>query len=116
MKVPGSAEELREQVELHETVDLLTHVVYASIMTLLTAADRIEADMPDHAARIRAWVKDAQQRDVRITSITDAKGDRCGAGNQDDPDAYVRVVERREDGVVIRGAKLHISASMGLNS
>lgn len=47
--------------------------------------------------------------------ITDAKGDRSRRpGNQDDPDAYVRVVERRPDGVVIRGAKLHISAaSMG---
>ena len=116
MKVPGSADELREQVELHETVDLLTHVTYASIMTLLTAADRIEAKLPDNAGRIRAWVEEAQQRDVRITQcITDAKGDRSRrAGNQDDPDAYVRVVDRREDGVVIRGAKLHISAaSMG---
>ncbi|MEE2784218.1 MAG: 4-hydroxyphenylacetate 3-hydroxylase N-terminal domain-containing protein [Pseudomonadota bacterium] len=116
MKVPGSADELREQVELHETVDLLTHVTYASIMTLLTAADRIEDQLPENSARIRAWVKTAQQQDVRITQcITDAKGDRSRrAGNQDDPDAYVRVVERREDGVVIRGAKLHISAaSMG---
>ncbi len=26
MAVPGSAAELREQVELHETVDMLTHV------------------------------------------------------------------------------------------
>ncbi|MYE86649.1 MAG: 4-hydroxyphenylacetate 3-hydroxylase, partial [Gammaproteobacteria bacterium] len=116
MAVPGSAKELREQVELHESVDLLTHVTYASIMTLLTAADRIEATLPDQAERIRAWVKDAQQRDVRITQcITDAKGDRSRRpGNQDDPDAYVRVIERRSDGIVIRGAKLHISAaSMG---
>ncbi len=116
MAVPGSVAELREQVELHETVDLLTHVTYASIMTLLTAADRIEAQLPDNAARIRAYVKDAQRRDVRITQcITDAKGDRSRKpSQQDDPDAYVRVVERRTDGVVIRGAKLHISAaSMG---
>ena len=116
MKVPSSADELREQVELHETVDLLTHVTYASIMTLLTAADRIEEQLPDNAARIRAYVEKAQTQDLRITQcITDAKGDRSRrAGNQDDPDAYVRVVERREDGVVIRGAKLHISAaSMG---
>ncbi|MFU8815012.1 MAG: 4-hydroxyphenylacetate 3-hydroxylase N-terminal domain-containing protein [Pseudomonadales bacterium] len=116
MKVPASAQELREQVELHETVDLLTHVTYASIMTLLTAADRIEATLPENAARIRAYVKDAQQRDVRITQcITDSKGDRSRRpGNQDDPDQYVRVVERRDDGIVIRGAKLHISAaSMG---
>ena len=113
MKVPGSAEELREQVELHESVDLLTHVTYASIMTLLTAADRIEATLPENAARIRAYVKDAQERDVRIVQcITDAKGDRSRRpGLQDDPDAYVRVVKRTPDGIVIRGAKLHISAA-----
>ncbi|MCZ6656087.1 MAG: 4-hydroxyphenylacetate 3-hydroxylase [Gammaproteobacteria bacterium] len=113
MTVPGSAEELREQVELHESVDLLTHVTYASIMTLLTAADRIESTFPQGSERIREWVKDAQQRDVRITQcITDAKGDRSRRpGNQDDPDAYVRVIEHRNDGIVIRGAKLHISAA-----
>jgi len=116
MKVPSSAAELREQVELHETVDLLTHVTYASVMTLLTAADRIESALPERAARIRNWVEDAQRRDVRITQcITDSKGDRSRRpGNQDDPDQFVRVVERRDDGIVIRGAKLHISAaSMG---
>jgi 4-hydroxybutyryl-CoA dehydratase/vinylacetyl-CoA-Delta-isomerase len=116
MKVPGTAAELREQVELHETVDLLTHVTYASIMTLLTAADRIEAQLPENARRIREYVRDVQREDLRITQcITDAKGDRSRPpGKQDDPDAYVRVIERRADGVVIRGAKLHISAaSMG---
>ena len=116
MAVPSSADELREQVELHESVDLLTHVTYASVMTLLTAADRIEATLPDNAARIRAYVKDAQRRDVRITQcITDAKGDRSRPpGKQDDPDAYVRVVQRKPEGIVLRGAKLHISAaSMG---
>ena len=116
MKVPGSAQELREQVELHESVDLLTHVTYASIMTLLTAADRIEPMLPESAARIRAYVKDAQERDVRITQcITDAKGDRSRRpALQDDPDAYVRVISRTDEGIVIRGAKLHISAaSMG---
>lgn len=113
MAVPTSAAELREQVELHETVDLLTHVTYASIMTLLTAADRIEAELPENAQRIRAYVKEAQRKDLRLTEcITDAKGDRSRRpGNQDDPDAYVRVVERKADGVVIRGAKLHISAA-----
>ena len=59
MEVPKDAESLRAQVELHETVDLLTHVTYASIMTLLTAADRISEAMPEYAARIRAWVKQA---------------------------------------------------------
>ena len=116
MAVPGSRQELRDQVELHESVDLLTHVTYASIMTLLTAADRIEDKLPENAERIRGYVKDVQKQDLRITQcITDAKGDRSRpASKQDDPDAYVRVIERNPDGIVIRGAKLHISAaSMG---
>ncbi|MEM7098652.1 MAG: 4-hydroxyphenylacetate 3-hydroxylase N-terminal domain-containing protein [Pseudomonadota bacterium] len=116
MVVPNSASDLRDQVELHETVDLLTHVTYASCMTLLTAADRLQDDLPENAARIRAYVHEAQTKDLRITQcITDSKGDRSQRpSNQEDPDQYVRVVERRDDGVVIRGAKLHITAaSMG---
>ena len=76
----------------------------------------IEAALPENAERIRAYVRDVQRKDLRITQcITDAKGERGRRpGNQDDPDAYLRVVERRPDGIVIRGAKLHISAaSMG---
>jgi len=44
--------------------------------------------------------------------ITDPKGDRKRrAHDQDDPDLYVRIVERRQDGIVVRGAKLHITAA-----
>jgi 4-hydroxybutyryl-CoA dehydratase / vinylacetyl-CoA-Delta-isomerase len=40
--------------------------------------------------------------------MTDPKGDRSkGPSEQDDPDLFVRVVERRPGGVVIRGAKAH---------
>ena len=53
------------------------------------------------------------QRDIRIAEcITDAKGDRTlPPSQQADPDVYVHVVDRKPDGVVIRGAKLHISAA-----
>ena len=41
-------------------------------------------------------------------AMTDPKGDRSKApADQADPDLFVRVVERRPDGVVIRGAKMH---------
>src|SRR5947209_15384022 len=41
-------------------------------------------------------------------AMTDPKGDRSKApSDQSDPDLFVRVVERRPDGVVIRGAKMH---------
>ena len=113
IKTIRSPEDLRAHAKKMEHGDLLLEVTSASLMTLQTAADRVQADLPDNAERIRAFVRQAQARDIRITQcITDAKGDR---GNppmrQEDPDAYVRVVERRADGVVIRGAKLHISAA-----
>jgi 4-hydroxybutyryl-CoA dehydratase/vinylacetyl-CoA-Delta-isomerase len=113
MRTMRSAEDLRHHATAVEDTDMLLGVTSASMMTLLTAADRIEEKLPENAARIRAWVKDAQARDIRIVQcITDAKGDRSKRpSQQDDPDAYVRVVERRPDGVVIRGAKLHITAA-----
>ena len=44
--------------------------------------------------------------------ITDPKGDRKRrAHEQDDPDLYVRIVDRNADGIVVRGAKLHITAA-----
>ncbi len=116
MTVPGSVEELRERTIGHGDVDLLTHVTYASIMTLLTAADRISDVRPQAVEAIHNYVKEVQQKDLRITQcITDAKGDRSRKpSQQDDPDAYTHVVDRTKDGVVLRGAKLHISAaSMG---
>src|SRR5215218_1858663 len=82
-------------------------------MTLATAAGRIAGASPHYVERINAFVEEAERRDVRITQcITDAKGDRSRPpAKQDDPDAYVHVVDRSADGVVIRGAKLHITAA-----
>ncbi len=43
---------------------------------------------------------------------TDAKGDRSKKpSEQPDPDLYLRVVDRQEDGLVVRGAKLHTSCT-----
>ena len=42
-------------------------------------------------------------------ALTDAKGDRAKkASDQPDPDVYLRVVEQREDGIVINGYKTQI--------
>lgn len=113
MTIPGSAEELRQRTMHGHDMDMLAHTTYSSIMTLLTVADKIADRVPESAERIRRYVDWVQAEDLRISQcITDAKGDRSRhPGNQDDPDVYVRVVERRDDGVVIRGAKLHISAA-----
>lgn len=59
--------------------------------------------------RFTQYVKQAQIQDYIIDGcMTDPKGDRSLRPHQQkDPDMYVRVVERRKDGVVIRGAKAH---------
>ena len=108
---PSTVEEMRAHTSQH--VDHVTISNYSSLMTLLTAADRIESIRPQGSAAIRKYVKDMQLQDRRLVEcITDAKGHRGKPpGLQDDPDAYLHVIERRPDGVVVRGAKLHISCA-----
>ena len=59
--------------------------------------------------RFVEYVKKAETEDWVIDGcMTDPKGDRSKRpSEQKDPDVYVRVIERRGDGVVIRGAKAH---------
>jgi 4-hydroxybutyryl-CoA dehydratase / vinylacetyl-CoA-Delta-isomerase len=110
---PRSVEELRQRADEICQLDLALNVTYQSLMTLLTAAGRMKNVDPVYRHRLEAYVADAVTKDIRIAEcITDAKGNRSLApSKQNDPDSYVRVVERRSDGVVIRGAKLHISAA-----
>ncbi|HEY7513555.1 MAG TPA: 4-hydroxyphenylacetate 3-hydroxylase N-terminal domain-containing protein [Vicinamibacteria bacterium] len=59
--------------------------------------------------RLREFLRYCQEENLVVGgAMTDPKGDRSkGPSQQDDPDVFVRVVERRADGVVIRGAKAH---------
>ena len=59
--------------------------------------------------RFRAFIREMQERNYVIGgAMTDPKGDRGkGPSEQEDPDLFVHVVERRDDGLVIRGAKAH---------
>ncbi len=60
------------------------------------------------------FLKYVQENDLTCNAgVTDVKGDRSkGPGNQDDKDMYVHVVERRDDGIVVRGAKAHQTGSL----
>ena len=55
------------------------------------------------------FMKRVQTQDLTVDgAMTDPKGDRGLAPHaQEDPDLYLHVVERRPDGVVVRGAKAH---------
>jgi len=59
--------------------------------------------------RFKEYLKQVQERNIMVVGgMTDPKGDRSKRPSQQaDPDLYTRIVEKREDGVVISGAKAH---------
>ena len=57
----------------------------------------------------RKFMMYVQENDLTVDgAMTDPKGDRSKAPHeQADPDMYLHIVERRPDGIVVRGAKAH---------
>ena len=68
----------------------------------------------DYLERFKKWLIRIQDENLMVVgAMTDPKGDRSkGPADQPDPDQYVHVVDRRDDGVVIRGAKLHMTGAV----
>jgi 4-hydroxybutyryl-CoA dehydratase/vinylacetyl-CoA-Delta-isomerase len=64
--------------------------------------------------RFKQWLIRIQNDNLMVVgAMTDPKGDRSkGPADQPDPDQYVHIVERRDGGIVIRGAKLHMTGSV----
>jgi 4-hydroxybutyryl-CoA dehydratase / vinylacetyl-CoA-Delta-isomerase len=70
-----------------------------------------------YATRIQKFYEHCRDGDLAMAvAQTDVKGDRSlGPSQQADPDAYLRIVERRPDGIVVRGAKAHTSVTVNAN-
>ena len=64
--------------------------------------------------RFKQWLIRIQNENLMVVgAMTDPKGDRSkGPADQPDPDQYVHIVARRDGGIVIRGAKLHMTGSV----
>ena len=60
------------------------------------------------------YLKYIQENDLVVDgAMTDPKGDRSKSPSlQADPDLFLRIKERREDGIVVRGAKAHQTGSI----
>lgn len=67
----------------------------------------------EYHKRFENWLRDFQENDrTGCCAQTDVKGNRPWRPHQQlDPDLYLRVVETRSDGIVIRGAKVHNSVA-----
>ena len=68
----------------------------------------------DYHQRVIDTVKEIQRRDLVVgATMIDPKGDRgLRPGKQPDPDVYLHVVEKRNDGIVVRGGKAHSTAAV----
>jgi 4-hydroxybutyryl-CoA dehydratase/vinylacetyl-CoA-Delta-isomerase len=67
--------------------------------------------------RIKKWLEEGQNSDITLAgALTDPKGDRSKApSDQRDPDLSLHVVEKRDDGIVVRGAKVMICGIAAAN-
>ena len=68
----------------------------------------------DYHTRLVNLLKEVQSRDLMVSgAMTDPKGDRrLPPSQQKDPDLYVHVVERKSDGIIVSGAKAHITGAV----
>ncbi|MGE0788558.1 MAG: 4-hydroxyphenylacetate 3-hydroxylase family protein [Sandaracinaceae bacterium] len=101
-------EDLVKKIELQRILGRLTGTCFQRCVGMDGVnATFIATHGKDGHARFVEWLRGVQRRDDMLNgAMTDPKGDRQKRPVEQ-PNAYLRVVERRADGIVIRGAKVH---------
>jgi len=74
-------------------------------------ADKLNKGETNYHENFKKWMERFQREDlIAACAQTDVKGNRIKRpADQEDPDMYVRVVEKRNDGIIVSGCKVHIS-------
>jgi aromatic ring hydroxylase len=125
-QVPRSSEDLLKRSELIELataeggtlVVLIKEIGTDALCGLLRVSSAVDAKHgTTYNQRVAAFYDHCRTNDLAVAvAQTDVKGDRSLAPSaQADPDLYVHIVERRTDGIVVRGAKAHTSVSTNAN-
>lgn len=97
----------------NSTLNLTKSVSGDALMALTVVCHAMdEALGTRYSERVAAFLRHVRESDLSVAlAQTDVKGDRrLRPHEQPDPDAYVRIVDRRADGIVVRGAKAHITS------
>jgi 4-hydroxybutyryl-CoA dehydratase/vinylacetyl-CoA-Delta-isomerase len=111
-----STEDLIKKVKMQRLLGQKTASCFQRCvgMDAINAVDSVTFEMDkklgtSYHKRFLQFLKMVQQQDLTVDgAMTDPKGDRGLPPNkQADPDLYTRVVEKRKDGIVVRGAKAH---------
>jgi len=88
-------------------------------MDAFNAVDSVTYEMDqklgtEYHARFRRYLKHVQEDNLVVDgAMTDPKGDRqLSPSRQADPDLFVHIAEKKSDGIVVRGAKLHQTGAL----
>ncbi|HQW51223.1 MAG TPA: 4-hydroxyphenylacetate 3-hydroxylase N-terminal domain-containing protein, partial [Tepidiformaceae bacterium] len=125
-KIPANTDDLLKRSQLIEAATALGKTLVVLVKEIgtdaLFALHRVSRQVDqkyetDYLRRAEAFYRHCRDNDLAVSvAQTDVKGDRsAGPRNQSDPDMYTRIVERRPDGIVVRGAKLHTSCTTNVN-
>lgn len=121
-KRPESSRDLLNRREMIETstrrgrsVVLLVKEIGTDALFALDLVTRVVDEQAGTAYNDRVAAFHRHCRDLDLTlavAQTDVKGDRSLLPSQQaHPDYYVRIVEERDDGIVVRGAKAHTTGT-----
>ena len=124
--LPRNSDDLLKRSKLIETATGLGRTLVVLIKEIgtdaLFALHMVARHMDDHLKtdylpRVQAFYRHCAVQDLAVAvAQTDVKGDRSlPPSRQTHPDYYVRIVEERPDGIVVRGAKIHTSVMTNSN-
>ncbi|RLF65492.1 MAG: 4-hydroxyphenylacetate 3-hydroxylase [Thermoplasmata archaeon] len=125
LSVVGSEEDMIKNVKMKRLMFNMTGtctggrcVGFTALNAMWAATYDIDQEHgTDYHERMKKWLTEAQKKDITIAgALTDPKGSRTLPPHlQDDPDLSLHIVERRDDGIVVRGAKVMIAGVVAAN-
>lgn len=124
--LPRNTEELLSRSRIIEETTRRSHGVFNivkaigsdAIMALMILAKAMDSRLNTHyTERVEKYYQHVARNDLALAvAQTDVKGDRrLRPSEQADPDLYLRVVEVRGEGLVVRGAKVHTTQAIVSN-
>lgn len=121
-KIPTSPQDLLDRHKLIYDLTLYCNGIFNisqaigsdALFALMITARQVDKKYgTDYYRRVEKYFEEVTKQDLTLaTAQTDVKGDRSKRpSEQIDPDMYVRIVDVRSDGIIVKGAKAHTTQS-----
>ena len=125
-KIPKNSKDLNKRFELiYETsrygrglFNIIKAIGSDALFALMMVTKKMDQELgTDYYSRVMKFYEYVIENDLGLAvAQTDVKGDRSlRPHQQNDPDLYVRIVKKKSDGIIVRGAKEHTTQSIAAN-